>query len=253
MEGILIIGYLILCILTAYYIGNNDRMGFGYSFLFSLLLTPLVCILISYFTDKLRPNITFKNLGLIMFYISGISCLLLVLSISSELKSNNNKRYLNDSIRVKSSYYKGQIAKVLERRGGILAELTTGKFVAIHDSALYKNYVLAPEIKSSTEKIRLFERDLNQVEELIKDDIRKKRNSSVNINRYNKMLEEHNLEVKNINTLLRAEDAKYTSYKIERPSWLYFKSNRSTLWMLYILLTISIFSRFLYDAGRRAI
>lgn len=257
MDVIYVIIYLIICVAIAYFVGLEKRIGFGYAFLFSFLLTPILGIIISFITQKIKLNKksekSFRVIGGILFYPAITFAVFSLFFFYQESKTIGNKANLPDSIRIKKSFNNGSINKIVYSRGILLAELHSGKFELIDDSLIYKSYTTTPQIKESESQIIESSKEINNLEEEIDADLKQKKKPFSKITKYNDLIKKHNLEVKKVNSLIKIKQAEYKSHKIEQPSWWYFKSNRSMVYFFIALLILSVIGKFMLDIGKRKI
>lgn len=257
MELIFAIIYILICVSVAYFIGLEKRIGFGYSFLFSFFLTPIVGIVISLYAQKIKlkknTDKIFKIIGGLLFYPAITFAVLLMISFYQQSKTIGKKANIPDSIKVKNTFNEGNINKVVYSKGILLAELHSGKFELIDDSLVYKNFTSTTQIDASKTRIGESQNKINNIENEINAEIKEKKKPISKINRYNELIKMHNTEVDNLNTLIKNKKGEYKSHKIETPSWWYFKSYRLTVYFFIILLIFSVIGKFILDIGKRTI
>lgn len=257
MEVIYVIIYLIICVAIAYFVGLEKRIGFGYAFLFSFLLTPILGIIISFLTQKIKlnekANKAFRIIGGLLFYPAITFAVLFLFFFYQESKTIGNKVNLPDSIKIKKSFNNGSIKKIVYSRGILLAELHSGKFELINDSLIYKSYTTTPQIKETESQIIESSMEIDNLEKEIEADLNQNKKPASKIKKYNDLIKKHNLEVNKVNSLIKIKNAEYRSYKVEQPSWWYFMSNRSMVYFFIVLLILSLIGKFMLDIGKRKI
>ena len=253
MEVIYVIIYLIICVAIAYFVGLEKRIGFGYAFLFSFLLTPILGIIISFLTQKIKLNEKTNKAFRILFYPAITFAVLFLFFFYQESKTIGNKVNLPDSIKIKKSFNNGSIKKIVYSRGILLAELHSGKFELIYDSLIYKSYTTTPQIKESESQIIESSMEIDNLEKEIEADLNQNKKPASKIKKYNDLIKKHNLEVNKVNSLIKIKNAEYRSYKVEQPSWWYFMSNRSMVYFFIVLLILSLIGKYMLDIGKRKI
>jgi len=90
MEVIYVIIYLIICVAIAYFVGLEKRIGFGYAFLFSFLLTPILGIIISFLTQKIKLN---EKTSKAFRIIGGLLFIPVILTTSFQFKVTTQFRF----------------------------------------------------------------------------------------------------------------------------------------------------------------
>lgn len=257
MEIIYGLIYILICTLIAYYIGINKRIGFGYSFLFCFIFTPIIGTIITFLVEKIKPNKTYDRiliiLGNLIIYPSLIFSILLLFFFYNENKPQENISKIPDSIRIKNSFNGENIKKVIYHNGILLAELKSGKYEIIKDSVIYKSYLTTSEINKSNQKIRFIYNEIKKLEDEIKSENDNKLKTTAKINKYNSLIADYNDEVKKVDLLTKQFELKFKSYKIENPTFWYFSSNRFFVKIFFALLFLSLFGKFLLDLGKRKI
>lgn len=220
-------------------------------------MTPFFGLLISVLTEKIKINSktekVFRIVGSLIYYPAITLSILSLFFFYQESKTVSVKTNFPDSIKIKKHFSEGKINKVVFSRGILLAELNSGKFELIDDSLIYKSYTSTPQIKKLETKIQESGEEIRKMGKVIDLDLKEKKKPYAKILKYDELIKMHNLDVYKVNNLINIKKSEYKSYKVEQPSWWYFKGNRTTIYFFIFLLCLSVIGKYIIDIGKRKI
>lgn len=251
MEILFFLVYVIFCITIAYNIGIEKKIGFSYSFLLSFFLTPILGFFISFYSNKIpnndKINRIYKIVGSLLFYPSLILSIFTLFFFYREFKQidENPNKIINDSISISSKYHRNEINKIIYSKGILMAELKSGNFELIDDTLIYKSYISIPQKTIYENSIRELFLTITKLELEINSKIKNGEKPTKKINKHNELLKKYNQNVKELNLINEKIKNDYITYKIENPSWWYFKSNQRMVYIFLVLIILTLIGKFL--------
>ena len=126
-----------------------------------------------------------------------------------------------------------------------MAELKSGNFELIDDTLIYKSYISIPKKTEYENSIRELFLTITKLEIEINSKIKNGEKPIKKINKHNELLKKYNQNVKELNLINEKIKNDYIAYKIENPSWWYFKSNQRMVYIFLVLIILTLIGKFL--------